>query len=96
MVRYLCLINFTDQGMRDVHYSTARAKAFRSEVKKAGGKVTSQYWTMGEVDGCFILEAPDDQVAAELLLKLGRHGFVRSRSMRLLDEAQFAAASGDE
>lgn len=96
MVRYLCLLSFTEEGIKDVAHSTARAKAFRSEAKKAGGKVVAQYWSMGEVDGCFILEAPDPQVAAELLLRLGRHGFVRTKSMQLLDEVEFSAASSKE
>ena len=96
MVRYLALINFTDEGIRKVEQSASRAAKFRSAVESAGGKVLSQYWAIGEIDGAVTFEAPNETLAAQLLLRLGRDGHVRSRSVRVFDEAEFAkiAAGG--
>ncbi len=89
MVRYLSLISFTDQGIRDVKKSTARAAEFRSSVEAAGGKVLQQYWAVGEVDGCVVFEAPDDISAASLLLKLGQSDNVRTRTLRVFEADEF-------
>jgi uncharacterized protein with GYD domain len=91
MVRYLTLITFTQQGLQNVHNSTERAKMFRADVERCGGKLLSQYWSMGDVDGCITFEAPSDSVAAELLLRLGKQGNVRTKSTRLFDEQEFTA-----
>jgi len=89
MIRYLSLLNYTDQGIRDIKDSPQRANQFRSAIEQAGGKMLVQYWAIGENDGCFIFEAPDEATATKLLLDLGRKGNVRTRTMRVLDETEF-------
>lgn len=89
MTRYLSLLSFTEQGLRDVQQSSERAQQFCQSVAAAGGRVLSQYWAVGEVDGCIIFEAPDDETAAALLLALGQLGNVRTRSLRIYDGAEF-------
>lgn len=90
MVRYLSLLNFTEQGLRNVQQSPQRATQFSKSVEAAGGKVISQYWAVGEADGSIVFEAPSEEAAASLLLALGKLGNVRTRSMRVYDEAEFA------
>ena len=89
MVRYLSLISFTDKGITDVSKSIDRAAAFSTAVESKGGKVLNQYWALGEVDGCLIFECPDDQVAAALLLQLGKEDNVRTKTMRVFDATEF-------
>ncbi len=90
MPRYLSLINFTDAGIREIKNSVKRAKSFRLAVEKAGGKVIGMYWAVGEFDGAVIFEAPAEATATALLLKLGSAGFVRSRTLRVIDSEEFA------
>ncbi|MCA9215077.1 MAG: GYD domain-containing protein [Planctomycetales bacterium] len=92
MVRFLSLISFTDQGIRDVAKSIDRAEAFRADVESKGGKVLSQYWGIGSVDGCVTFECPDDVTAASLLLSLGKNDNVRTSSTRIFTAEEFAAA----
>ena len=89
MIRYLSLLNFTDQGSRDVGDSIKRAEAFRQGVEAAGGKLVSQYWSTGDADGCVVFEAPDEQAGASLLLSLAKKGNVRTRTMRVFDSQEF-------
>ena len=91
MVRYLSLMSFTDQGIRAVDQSCERAKKFRTAVEAAGGKVLSVYWAVGEYDGAFVFEAPDETTATRLLLSLGKLGNVRTRSLRVYDDSEFQA-----
>lgn len=91
MVRYLSLLSFTPQGVGKVKDSPARAEQFRRSVVEAGGRIVSLYWSVGEVDGAIIFEAPDEQTGATLLLKLAQQGNVRTRTLRVYDEEEFAA-----
>ena len=89
MPRYLSLISFTDQGIRDVKDTIDRANRFRASVENAGGRVVGLYWAVGEVDGAVIFEAPDEATATTLLLVLGREGCVRTHTLRLYDAEEF-------
>lgn len=91
MVRYLSMLTYTDQGIRNVARSAERAQTFCANVEAAGGRMVGQYWSLGEVDGCVIFEAPDDSIAAGLLLKLGKLGNVRTKSVRVFNEQEFSA-----
>ena len=94
MTRYLTLINFTDQGLRDVGHSIQRASSFGEAVKAAGGKLHSQYWAVGDADGCVVFETPDEQTGAALLLGLAKEGNVRTRTMLLYDTQEFQQVLG--
>ena len=89
MTRYLTLVEFTDQGIRNVQESISRAEEFRSQVAAAGGQVLCMYWAVGEADGCIVFEAPNEATGASLLLSLGKHGNVRTRTMRVFDADEF-------
>lgn len=89
MIRYLTLINYTDQGVRNIGDTLQRAEAFAQSVQAAGGKLISQYWTAGDVDGCVVFEAPDEAAGAALLVKLAKAGNVRTRTLRAFDAQEF-------
>ena len=94
MPRYLSLISFTDQGIRQAKDSINRANAFRTAVENAGGKMTDLYWAVGEFDGAVVFEARDEQSAASLLVNLGQQGFVRTRTLRVYDAEEFKKILG--
>jgi uncharacterized protein with GYD domain len=92
MPRYLSLIQFTDQGIREISDSVRRAGEFKRSVERAGGKVIDLYWAVGHCDGVVTFDAPDESVAMALLLGLGHNGYVRTQTLRVLNEAEFQAA----
>lgn len=89
MTRYLTLINFTDEGIQAIEKTLTRAEEFAATVEAAGGKVLSQYWAVGEYDGCVVFETPDETTAAALLLSLGKQGHIRTRTLRVYDHDEF-------
>jgi uncharacterized protein with GYD domain len=95
MVRYLSMINFTVQGIQGIKNSPARASSFASQVEQAGGRVVSQYWSLGDADGCFVFEAPSEHIATQLLLRLEQQGNVRTKSLRVFDANEFGGIVGD-
>jgi len=85
---FIALLDFTDQGIRNIRDSPHRADQFQKLAERAGARVVGQYWTIGNHDGVLILEAPDDAVAASILLALGASGNVRTTTLRAFEWAE--------
>jgi uncharacterized protein with GYD domain len=81
MATYISLLNFTDQGIRNVKDSPDRYEAFRAMAEKMGVKVKSVYYTVGHYDIVVIVEGPEEAVTSALL-KVGSLGNVRSQTLR--------------
>ena len=88
MATYIVLLDYTDKGIRDIHDSPQRADNFNHFAEKHGAKISSQYWTIGSHDGVFVMEAPDDEAAASVLLHLGAAGNVRTTTLRAFNWAE--------
>ena len=88
MATFIALLDYTDQGVRNIKDSPRRADSFNEFAQKAGAQVIAQYWTIGTHDGVVILEAPNDEVAASVLLHLAAAGNVRSTTLRAYDWAE--------
>ncbi len=58
MPSYLSLLQWTDQGIRNVKDSPQRYDAFKQAVQAAGGRVIFLYLTMGEYDLATVVEGP--------------------------------------
>ena len=87
MGTFIALLDYTDQGIRGISDSPHRADQFNSMAEEAGARVIAQYWTIGSHDGVLILEAPNDEVAASMLLALGAAGNVRTTTLRAYEWA---------
>src|SRR5690349_9694238 len=70
MATYISTVKFTARGFKAIRDTTKRAAAVKAAASKSGIKVKDIYWTMGTYDGLMIYEAPDDETATALLLKL--------------------------
>lgn len=81
MATFIALIDYTDQGVRNLRDTANRAEAFIADAKSVGVEVKDMYWTVGAHDGVLILDAPDDETAALALMSLGRLGNVRTQTL---------------
>lgn len=88
MSTFIALLDYTDQGIRNIRDSPHRADQFNEMAERAGAKILGQYWTIGSHDGVLILEAPSDEVAASILLALGASGNVRTTTLRAFEWAE--------
>jgi uncharacterized protein with GYD domain len=82
MASYICLIQFKDQGIRNIKDTVKRSDAAIAEAKKMGVKIVEEYWTMGAYDGVVIMEAPDDETMSAFILKVGSLGNVKGQTLR--------------
>ncbi len=88
MATYVGLINYTEQGIRNIQDAPSRAQAFIGKAKEAGVTVKQLLWTVGAYDGLVILEAPDDETVSGLFLSLARAGNVRTQTLRAFDAGE--------
>ena len=88
MANYVILAHFTDQGIRGVQDTEKRAKAFRELAISMGARIKDIYWTLGHYDVVLTMEAPDDEAAASLLMKVGSLGNLKSQTLRAFTEAE--------
>jgi uncharacterized protein with GYD domain len=89
MPMYIALINWTEQGVRNVTESPRRAQAFREMATQMGCTVHGVFYTMGRYDIAVRLEAPDDETMSAVVLKVAQLGNVRSETMRAYSEEEF-------
>ena len=89
MPTYINLINWTDQGIRNIKEAPQRIDAFKKAVEAAGGKVIGFYVTMGKYDIVTIVDVPSDEALANITLSTGSKGNVRTETMKAFTEDQF-------
>ncbi len=95
MTTYFILINWTDQGIRNIKDSPKRVDAAKKAVKDIGGDVKAFYMLQGSYDAVLIVEAPTDDALAKFLLTIGSLGNVRTTTMRAYPEAEYRKIIGE-
>ena len=90
MPTYIVLMNWTDQGIKNVKDTVKRANDFKNAVEKSGGKMLDAYYTMGKHDFVVTVEFPNDESAMSTLLALGERGNVHTATLKAfsLSEAE--------
>ena len=82
------LVNFTDQGIRNIKDSPQRARAFRELCRQQGVQVREILWTSGAYDMVVITEGPEEALSA-VLLSTAKLGNVRTQTLRAMDLETF-------
>src|SRR5437867_12092383 len=82
MATYVGLVQFTDQGIRNIKDTVKRGDSAAAEAEKMGMKIVEEFWTMGAYDVVVVVEAPDDETMSAFMLKIGSLGNVKSHTMR--------------
>jgi uncharacterized protein with GYD domain len=88
MARYVVLIDWTDQGVRNASDTLQRVGQARSAWEPRGVRIETIYWTLGDHDIVAVINAPDDATMAASLLQLAGAGNVRTKTLRAFDETE--------
>ncbi|MCE3224068.1 MAG: uncharacterized protein K0S58_2248 [Nitrospira sp.] len=89
MVTYLMLLNWTDQGIKNVKDSPKRLDAVKKLAKDMGGEVKAFYLTMGQYDLVLVVDMPNNDKLAGFALKFGSLGNVRSTTLKTFSEDDY-------
>ena len=90
MPTYVSLVNWTDQGAKNVKDTVARLDRGIETAGKYGVHARQTYWTVGPYDIVAIAEAPDDESATAFLLELGTLGTVRTTTLRAYNREEMS------
>jgi uncharacterized protein with GYD domain len=94
MPSYLVMGKWTEQGVRNVKGSPARLEAVKQAAETANGRVIFFYLLFGDYDFATLLELPNDQTAARLLLTIGGQGNVRTTTLKAFTEDEYRSIIG--
>lgn len=89
MATYISLLSYTNKGAEKIKESPARLDASRKLFQSMGAELKEFYLVMGQYDAVAILEAPDDETVAKLLLVVGSQGNVKTQTFRAFAEDEF-------
>ena len=85
---YIGLFNYTEQGVKTIKDLPARIAGGRQQMESKGAKLHSYFLTMGQYDAVAIVEAPDDETMASLLLMQAGVGNIRTTTLRAFTEEE--------
>jgi uncharacterized protein with GYD domain len=90
MATYVVLVNFTDQGIRNVKDWSKAADAIKEMARAMGVTLKERYWTLGAYDLVAIWDAPDDAAITALTLSIGKLGNARTQTLRAFSQPEMA------
>jgi uncharacterized protein with GYD domain len=94
MPRYVVLIDWTEQGVRDFKDTVDRYDAANSRLESIGVRFTDVYWTLGAHDIVSVMEAPDDESLAAGLLAIAGQGNIRTTTLRAFNRDEMRSVIG--
>jgi uncharacterized protein with GYD domain len=87
---YIMLGRFTQQGIENIKEVPTRDAAAEQTIQAMGAELKGLYYVMGQYDFVAIIEAPDDDTVARLVLAIGSLGNVRTETLRAYTKDEFA------
>jgi uncharacterized protein with GYD domain len=81
MPTYVTLMNWTDQGIRNVRDSIERYDRSTELADKHGVSLEQIYWTVGPHDLVAIAEAPDVESVSAFFLELSSAGNLKTTTL---------------
>jgi len=75
-------MRWTSQGLAGLPGWRERVEEGERTIQEAGGTLVGVYVTLGRYDVVEIFEAPDDDIAVEILMKLQRYGAEHTETLR--------------
>ena len=90
MPTYVTLVNWTDEGIRNVKDTVKRLDRGAEVAQKYGVKLQQAYWTVGPYDMVSIVEGPDGEAISAYLLEVCSAGDLRTITLRAYDREEMS------
>jgi len=85
---YITLMRWTSKGLAGLPGWRERVEEGERIIREAGGTLAGVYVTLGRYDVVEIFEAPDDETAIEILMKLQQFGAEHTETLRAFTRAE--------
>ena len=94
MPSYMVLGRYTQKGVESIKGAPARLDAVKQAARQAEVEVKAFYLTLGQYDFVFVMDAPDDEAMARLMLATSAQGNFRSETLRAFTEDEYRKIIG--
>jgi len=89
MAKYISLVNYTQKGVENIKDSPNRLDAFKQACQSMGAKVEGFYLTMGRYDLVVIVDAPDPETVAKIILTTASRGAISTETLPAFTEEEY-------
>ena len=89
MPKYILLTSLTPEGRKTLKERPYRIREVDKEIESMGGKVLSQFETLGSFDFVNIVEAPDNETISRLSIELTSRGTIQITTLPAIDIDSF-------
>ena len=89
MAKYISLVKYTAKGIENIKESPNRLDAVKQLCESMGAKVEGFYLTMGRYDIILIVDAPNPETAAKIVLTASSGGAVSTETLPAFPEEEY-------
>ncbi len=89
MATYIVMYNYSDKGIENIKSSPDRLDAAKKAFSGTGVSIKDFYLSIGRYDGVAVCEAPDDKAIAQVLLRIGSLGYIRTETLSAFPEDEY-------
>lgn len=89
MSKFISLVKYTSKGIENIKDSPSRLDAVKKLCKYMGAKVDAFYLTMGRYDIILVVDAPDPETAAKVILSITSKGSVSTETLHAFTEEEY-------
>ncbi len=90
MPNFICFLNWTDEGAKNVKDISKRRDAAESVAASLGGKIVGAYVTTGQYDVVAILDMPDGDAMTKFAMTIGSRGQARTTTVRAFPQEEIS------
>lgn len=89
MSTYFVLVNWTDQGIKNIKASPERLQAAKRLARSHGLTFLDFHMTLGQYDAIASVDSPNDEAIARFALALASGGNVRTTTLKSYTEQEY-------
>lgn len=89
MAKFISLVKYTSKGIENIKESPNRLDAVKQLSKSMGATVEAFYLTMGSYDIVLIMDAPNSETAAKIILAVTSGGAVSTETLTAFSEEEY-------
>ena len=89
MPKFISLVKYTSKGVANIKESPGRLEAAKKLCKSMNAKVEGFYLTMGRYDIVMIVDAPNAETTAKILLTITSQGNVSTETLAAFSEKEY-------
>ena len=89
MAKYISLVKYTAKGIENVKESPNRYDTFKQLCESMGATIDGVYLTMGRYDLILIMDAPNPEIVAKIILTTASKGSISTETLPAFTEEEY-------